>query len=121
MKKKYSLIIIGIILIVILGICAAIFRNRTATISNTEAEALMQDYFIQTNQWDNNYVLQALEPVKGKVGSDEVYRFELRYKDSAPDVEGRLIGNYLITVDGKTIFWYDPANDEYVIQQSLDN
>ena len=42
---------------------------------------------------------------------------EFRYKENVEEVGSRLINNYAITMDGKTIFLYDPANDQWIIQK----
>ncbi len=120
MRKKYSLII-GIISIGILAICIIgiiVFRNRVSVISGAEAETVLRNYLIGVGRWDDDYVLQANNPITGEIGSNEVevYRFEVRFKDTVEEVGGGLISNYAITVDGNIIFWYDPANDWYVVQ-----
>lgn len=117
MRKKYSLIIIGIILISTFSICIMVFRNGVSAISSVEAETVLQDYLVGANQWEDDYVLEPTDPIGGKIGNNEVYRFEVRYKDTVEEVGNRLISNYAITVDGNSIFWYDSANDEWIVQK----
>lgn len=117
MRKKYSLIIIGIISIGILIICIIIFRNRVSVISSAEAETVLRNYLIGATQWEDDYVLEPSNPITGKIGNNEVYRFEVRFKDTVEEVGNRLISNYAITVDGNIIFWYDSANDEWIVQK----
>lgn len=117
MRKKYSLIITVIILIGILSICIMVFRNGGAAISAAEAETVLQDYLVDANQWGDDYVLEPTDPIGGKIGTNEVYRFGVRYKDTVEEVGNRLVSNYAITVDGNSIFWYDAANDEWIVQK----
>ena len=99
MSKKYLLISIGIIVIVIFSICIKCGKNDLPTTSMMDAERILQEYLKSANQWE------------------EVYRFEVRYKENVEEVGSRLINNYAITMDGKTIFLYDPANDQWIIQK----
>lgn len=117
MRKKYSLISIGIILVGILSICIMIFINGVSVISSVEAETALQDYLVGANQWEDDYVLEPTNPIGGKIGNNEVYRFEVRYKDTVEEVGNKLISNYAITVGGNSIFWYDSANDEWIVQK----
>lgn len=113
--KKYVLVMI--ILIVVLGVCGIIFRNHDAMLSAEEAEESLQNYLISASQWKDDYVIEALNPVTGTIENDEVYRFEIRYKDTNEQVGDRLISNYAITLDGNIIYWYDSANDEWIVQK----
>ena len=106
MSKKYLLISIGIIVIVIFSICIKCGKNDLPTTSMMDAERILQEYLKSANQWEEEYSLEPTDPVVGEIDNNEVYRFEVRY-----------INNYAITMDGKTIFLYDPANDQWIIQK----
>ncbi len=116
MQKKYWLFI-AVIIIVILGIWILIFQNSVTQLSIKEAEEVLQNYLVDVNKWRDDYILEPLDPVLGKIDNTDVYRFEMRFKDTVEDVGGRLISNYVISVDGNMILWYNPANDEYVVQE----
>ena len=81
------------------------------------AERILQEYLKSANQWEEEYSLEPTDPVVGEIDNNEVYRFEVRYKENVEEVGSRLINNYAITMDGKTIFLYDPANDQWIIQK----
>lgn len=94
---------------------------QTGTEGNTdisieEAENTLQEYLISVNNWESNYVLEPIDPVLGEIENKEIFRFEIRYADDTDEVGGRLIDNYAITTDGERIFWYNPADDEWVQQ-----
>ena len=110
MSKKYLLISIGIIVIVIFSICIKCGKNDLPTTSMMDAERILQEYLKSANQWEEEYSV-------GEIDNNEVYRFEVRYKENVEEVGSRLINNYAITMDGKTIFLYDPANDQWIIQK----
>lgn len=86
-------------------------------ISSEEAEQALQNYLIDFSQWEDDYVLEPLNPAAGEIGSDKVYRFEVRYIDTVKETGGRLVSNYAVTVDGERIFQYDPANDAWMSQK----
>ncbi|MDE6750872.1 MAG: hypothetical protein K2K21_17675 [Lachnospiraceae bacterium] len=92
-------------------------QNSVTKISDKEAEEALQKYLVDVNQWEEDYILEPLDSILRKVDNIDVYRFEMRFKDNVEDVGGRLISNYAISVDGKTILWYNPADDEYVVQE----
>lgn len=117
MSKKYLLISIGIIVIVIFSICIKCGKNDLPTTSMMDAEKILQEYLKNANQWEEEYSLEPTDPVVGEIDNNEVYRFEVRYKENVEEVGSRLINNYAITMDGKTIFLYDPANDQWIIQK----
>lgn len=93
-------------------------ENRA--ISAEEAENILREYLISVNNWESNYVLEHLGPVLGKIENEEIFKFEIRYTDDTDEVGGRLIDNYVITTDGERIFWYNPADDEWV-EQIIEN
>lgn len=116
MRKKY-LCIGGIIalmaIIVILGISIGTLRKADAVLSQNEAEGILRNYLIesvQLDQWDEEAVLA--QGSRSKIDDRDAYTFDLRFKES-----DRLISGYAITVDGNTIFWYDPANDMWIVQE----
>lgn len=115
MRKKYLLIIVTLMGILSLGIM--VFRNRPSVISSVEAEKVLQNYLIDFSQWEDDYVLEPLNPAAGEIGRDKVYRFEVRYKDTVEEAGGRLVSNYAVSADGEMIFQYDLANDEWMIQK----
>ena len=138
MSKKYLLISIGIIVIVVFSICIKCGKNDLPTTSMMDAERILQEYLKSANQWEEEYSLEPTDPVLrqriddclylcviialldirvGEIDNNEVYRFEVRYKENVEEVGSRLINNYAITMDGKTIFLYDPANDQWIIQK----
>ena len=117
MSKKYLLISIGIIVIVIFSICIKCGKNDLPTTSTMDAERILQEYLKSADQWEEEYSLEPTDPVVGEIDNNEVYRFEVRYKENVEEVGSRLINNYAITMDGKTIFLYDPANDQWIIQK----
>ena len=85
--------------------------------SSTEAAENLQRYLSAAGQWNDVYVIEPLDPVTGKIGDTEVYRFEVRYRDTAGEVADRLVNNYAITSNYEAVYLYDPANDEFVLQR----
>lgn len=118
MRKKYLCIGIIVILITIIVIQSTYIvnlkmRNPVSMISEEEAEEIMQGFLIDVlkiDQWDEEVMLEP--PWHGEAGDSDVHCFELRFKES-----DRLIASYAVTVDGKIIFWYDPADDVWVVQE----
>ena len=94
--------------------------GENGTVSADEAENILREYLISVNNWESNYVLEPLDPVLGKIENDEIFKFEIRFTDDTDEVGGRLIDNYAITTDGEKIFWYNPADDEWV-EQIIEN
>ena len=97
--------------------CIKCGKNDLPTTSMMDAERILQEYLKSANQWEEEYSLEPTDPVVGEIDNNEVYRFEVRYKENVEEVGSRLINNYAITMDGKTIFLYDPANDQWIIQK----
>ncbi len=89
--------------------------NETGMISAEEAEEMLQKYLSAIGVWDEDYKLEPLNPIDGMIENTKVYRFEVRYQDTVEQVADRLVGNYVITGDGNKVYWYDPANDEFII------
>ena len=85
MSKKYLLISIGIIVIVIFSICIKCGKNDLPTTSMMDAERILQDYLKSANQWEEEYSLEPTDPVVGEIDNNEVYRFEVRYKEDVED------------------------------------
>lgn len=119
MKKNRLPILIIVVLMSILFACIIVLRNGRTVMSNEEAEEILRNYLINNNQWEEDYILEAIDPIVRKIDNDYVYCFELRYKNTVEEVGSRLIGNYAITVDGNTFFWYDSANDEWIVQKCI--
>ena len=94
--------------------------GENGAISAEETKNILREYLISINYWESNYVIEPLDPVLGKIENEEIFKFEIRYTDDTDEVGGRLIGNYAITTDGERIFWYNPADDEWV-EQMIDN
>ena len=94
--------------------------GENGAISAEEAKNILREYLISVNRWESNYVLEPLDPVLGKIENEEIFKFEIRYTDDTDEVGGRLIDNYVITTDGERIFWYNPADNEWV-EQILEN
>ena len=90
--------------------------GENGAISVEEAENILRESLISVNNWESNYVLEPLDPVLGKIENDEIFKFEIRFTDDTDEVGGRLIDNYAVTTDGERIFWYNPADDEWVQQ-----
>jgi len=99
MSKKYLLISIGIIVIVIFSICIKCGKNDLPTTSMMDAERILQEYLKSANQWEEEYSLEPTDPVVGEIDNNEVYRFEVRYKENVEEVGSRLINNYAITME----------------------
>lgn len=116
-KNLLFFITVVIIFICIIGMCIWIPQNSVTKLSDKEAEEALQKYLVDVNQWKEEYIIEPLDPILGKVDSTDVYRFEVSFKDNVEDVGGRLISNYAISVDGKMILWYNSADDEYVVQE----
>jgi len=119
MKNKN---LFGVIIIIsaILVICVMALRNKEPVISSTEAETILQNYLMEHNLWSDDYYLEQNEKINNAVdyvGDMAVYHISVRFKDTVPNVGDRLISEYSITRDGNIIFWYDPANDEYIVQE----
>lgn len=91
-------------------------REENEDISTEEAENILQEYLVSVNNWESNYVLEPFDSILGEIENEEMFRFETRYTDDTDEVGGRLIANYAITTDGERIFWYNPADDEWVQQ-----
>ena len=70
MRKKYLLIIVTLMGILSLGVM--VFRNRPSVISSVEAEKVLRNYLIDFSQWEDDYVLEPLNPAAGEIGSDKV-------------------------------------------------
>ena len=75
--------------------------EENGDISAEEAENILQEYLFSVNYWESNYVLELLEPVLGEIENEEIFRFEIRYKDDVDEVGSRLIDNCAITTDGE--------------------
>ena len=86
MSKKYLLISIGIIVIVIFSICIKCGKNDLPTTSMMDAERILQEYLKSANQWEEEYSLEPTDPVVGEIDNNEVYRFEVRYKENVEEV-----------------------------------
>lgn len=93
-------------------------RNRLQILMGMEIAPILQEFLMRRNQWEDNYVLEPLEPIVGTIDNEKVYRFELRYTEDTDDVGGRLIADYAITMDGFKIFQYNPADDEWVLSNT---
>jgi len=89
--------------------------EETGMTSNEEAEEMLQKYLSAIGWWDEDYKIEPLNPIDGMIENTKVYRFEVRYQDTVEQSADRLVGNYAITGDGNTVYWYDPANDEFII------
>lgn len=85
--------------------------------SSREAAENLQRYLSAAGQWNDVYVLEPLDPVTGKIGDTQVYRFEVRYRDTAGEVADRLVNNYAITSNYEAVYLYDPSNDVFVLQR----
>ena len=94
--------------------------EENGDISAGEAENILREYLISVNILKSDYVLESFEPVLGEFENGQIFRFEMRFKEDIDEVGGRLIGNYAITTDGTKIFWYNPADDEWV-EQIIEN
>ena len=94
--------------------------GENGTISADEAENILREYLVSLNILKSDYVLESFDPVLGEFENGQIFRFEMRFKEDIDEVGGRLIGNYAITTDGTKIFWYNPADDEWV-EQVLEN
>lgn len=94
--------------------------EENGDISAEEAENILREYLISVNILKSDYVLESFEPVLGEFENGQIFRFEMRFKEDIDEVGGRLIGNYAITTDGTKIFWYNPADDEWV-EQIIEN
>ena len=90
--------------------------EENGAISAEEAENILREYLISVNILKSDYVLEPFDPVLGEFENGQIFRFEMRFKEDIDEVGGRLIGNYAITTDGERIFWYNPADDEWVEQ-----
>ena len=90
--------------------------EENGDISAEEAENILREYLISVNILKSDYVLESFDPVLGEFENGQIFRFEMRFKEDIDEVGGRLIGNYAITTDGTKIFWYNPADDEWVEQ-----
>ena len=94
--------------------------GENGTVSAEEAENILREYLISVNILKSDYVLESFDPVLGEFENGQIFRFEMRFKEDIDEVGGRLIGNYAITTDGERIFWYNPADDEWV-EQIIEN
>lgn len=102
---------------VVLGIIFVLMMTGCGNLNSAEDSArILQEYLISVNKWESDYVLEPLDLVLGEIENEEIFRFEIRYMDDTEEVGGRLIDNYAITTDGQKIFWYNPADDEWVQQ-----
>ena len=90
--------------------------EENGDISVEEAEKILREYLISVNILKSDYVLESFDPVLGEFENGQIFRFEMRFKEDIDEVGGRLIDNYAITTDGTKIFWYNPADDEWVQQ-----
>lgn len=116
MRRKICLCLV-IVLIVVSSICMIVFGNRADKISAREAEELLLEHLINLDRWEPDYVIEPDNPVAGEIDNEHGYRIEIRYKDTVEQVAGRLVSNYAVTDDGKKIFRYDPANDEWIMEE----
>jgi len=89
--------------------------QEAGMISVKEAEEMLQKYLSDTGRWEEDYKIEPLNPVDGMIENTKVYRFEVRYQNTVEQVADRLVGNYAVAGDGGTVYWYDSANDEFVI------
>lgn len=104
MSKKYLLISIGIIVIVVFSICIKCGKNDLPTTSMMDAERILQEYLKSANQWEEEYSLEPTDPVVGEIDNNEVYKFEVRYGVGIKNII-RIVEKY---------------NGEYVIQNDED-
>ena len=88
-------------------------------ISSKVAEEVLQRYLFAIDQWNKDYMIEPLNPVDGMIENTKVYRFEVRYQDTVEQVSGRLVGNYAVTDDGNNVYWYDSANDAFIMLQDV--
>ena len=65
MSKKYLLISIGIIVIVIFSICIKCGKNDLPTTSMDGRRKNLQEYLKSANQWEEEYSLDQTDPVVG--------------------------------------------------------
>ena len=91
-------------------------NREKVTISEKEAENILREYLVSANILKSDYVLEPLDPVLGEFKNEELFRFEMRHKEDADGYGGNLIANYDVTTDGERIYWYNPADDELVLQ-----
>ena len=90
--------------------------KEKVTISEKEAENILREYLVSANILKSDYVLEPLDPILGEFKNEELFRFEMRHKEDADGYGGNLIANYNVSTDGKRIYWYNPADDELVLQ-----
>ena len=74
MSKKYLLISIGIIVIVIFSICIKCGKNDLPTTSMMDAERILQEYLKSANQWEEEYSLEPTDPVAVSYTHLDVYK-----------------------------------------------
>ena len=71
MSKKYLLISIGIIVIVVFSICIKCGKNDLPTTSMMDAERILQEYLKSANQWEEEYSLEPTDPVVGEIDNND--------------------------------------------------
>ena len=91
--------------------------KEKGTISEKEAENILREYLVSANILKSDYVLEPFDPVLGEFQNEELFRFEMRHKEDADGYGGNLIANYAVSADGERIYWYNPADDELVLQK----
>lgn len=116
MKKKYLFIGITVILaatVIGLSIYIMTLRNTAPMISVEEAGKMVQNCWMDTlpgHQWEEEFMLDRLADIE--IGKSEAYSFDIRFKESE-----RLVASYAVTMDGRIIFWYDGANNVWIVQE----
>ena len=85
MSKKYLLISIGIIVIVVFSICIKCGKNDLPTTSMMDAERILQEYLKSANQWEEEYSLEPTDPVVGEI-DNKVNIFVQRFTACADEI-----------------------------------
>ena len=126
MRKKILLVIPAIILIILIGICVLTLNNRTSKISLEKAESVLLEHLSDSSDFGYIYI-EYIDPSEQEIyindrqvfRSENAYVFGTRYNENKEGLEDRWAGDYAVSLDGKKVYWYDPANDWHVDYDDL--
>ncbi len=120
MSKKVLLAVGLIILAAIAIVCAVVLGGAKELTPDEAVSALLkrlddEPILLRVNTEIGNPTEQKININDGQEShSEKVYTIGLFYDDNAPGLEGRLADKYAISLDGKKVYWYDPAKESFM-------
>ena len=100
-----------------------VLNDNTSKISLEEAERILLERLINSSDIyidpDGTYEQEIGINDRQVYRSENVYVFSTRYNENMEGLEDRWAGDYAVSLDGKKVYWYDPANHWHVDYDSL--